>query len=84
MHDVRSDGDAILRLDNVNKHYRRARSGQADIIHAAKDVSFDCPYLCSIIAGGVQRITTRQRWRARGRGFSAHRVGHIIRVATQW
>ncbi|MBN7758569.1 ABC transporter ATP-binding protein [Nitratireductor aquimarinus] len=41
MHDVRSDGDAILRLDNVNKHYRRARSGQADIIHAAKDVSFE-------------------------------------------
>ncbi|WP_417767382.1 ABC transporter ATP-binding protein [Stappia sp.] len=37
----RPDGDAILRLNNVNKHYRRARKGQADIIHAAKDVSFE-------------------------------------------
>ncbi len=32
----------LLQLANVNKHYRRARrQGQADIVHAAKDVSFD-------------------------------------------
>ncbi|GGE81036.1 ABC transporter ATP-binding protein [Stappia taiwanensis] len=41
MHAPRPDGAPILRLTNVNKHYRRARQGQSDIIHAAKDVSFD-------------------------------------------